>query len=377
MRLPTWRKVYISLNQIEVEAHAITQNYHVLGALHSQAAIAPVLKSNAYGHGLRTVGPIFDELKPPFLVVDSLYEAYELHKRRVKTPILIMGYTNPANWKVKRLPFHVAIFDLETAQALNTHQPGCQVHLFVDTGMGREGVTTADLPEFLEALKKMTNLQVVGLCSHLADADNPNSSKSWQSQIELYKNAYQLVREAGFDPQWRHIGASAATLKMRDPLFNLYRVGLASYGISPLSENDPAHDSSVLRPALRFISTIAQIKEVPKGTPIGYNHTARTHRRTKLGIIPAGYYDGVDRRLSNKGVMKVGDNYCPILGRVSMNTTTIDLTDCPSAVVGDEVEIYSNRSDDKNSILAVAASIDTIPYEVLVHLAESVKRVVI
>lgn len=368
------RKTYRHLNVVTVSSAAVAYNHAALEKLHPNVQICPVLKSNAYGHGLSQVAPIFDSLHPEFLIVDSLYEAYVLYKRKVKTPILIMGYTAPENFTVKHLPFHVAIFDLETARTLNKHQRGCNVHIFIDTGMHREGVCLEELPSFLDALSSMKNLNIVGLCSHFADADNPKDDTFLKKQIEVYKHAYAFLKERGIDPKWRHISASGGTYKVFDPVFTMIRAGIAEYGISPLEKKDKADKRLRLHPALQFETTLAQIKTIHPGEKVGYSctYTAKTSRR--IGLLPAGYYDGVDRRLSNCGYVKIRDTFCPIIGRISMNMTSIDISKVNHPKVGEKVIIYSRNPKDKNSISHAAQTAKTIPYDLLVRIAESVQR---
>ncbi len=369
-----FKKPYRHLNKILVSASALQHNHRALQSAHPEAKICPVLKSNAYGHGFSTVAPVFDTLGAPFLIVDSLYEAYELQKLKVKTPILILGYTHPDNFKVKRLPFHYAVFDLAVAETLNQYQPGCSVHIFVDTGMSREGITLAELPNFLQALKKLTRLKVVGLASHLADADNPTFTDFTQLQLANFKTALTCMLQAGFDPQWRHLCNSPGSFKIIDPICNMVRAGLSSYGLNPLDLADSAHKNLTLRPALKFISTLGQIKQLSKEAKVGYGGTFTTLKNMTVGLVPAGYYDGVDRRLSNNGVFRIRGLTCPIIGRVSMNMTTIDVSSIPNPQVGDEVEIYSDELSAPNNLASAAATAGTIHYELLVHLAESVKR---
>jgi len=333
-----------------------------------------VLKSNAYGHGLKTVAKVFDSLNCPYLTVDSLFEAYELQKAGVKTKILILGYTHPDNFKAKKLPFEYVVYDLELAKTINQHQPGCNIHVFVDTGMCREGVTLSELPTFLKELQQLKQLRITGICSHLANADNPQDQAFTTQQIKNFQQALKLIRELGIEPQWRHVSASGGAFKVKDPTFNMIRAGLAHYGINPLETKDPESKNLQLLPVLRFTSTIVQIKDVQKGDRVGYNGTFTATRPMKIGLLPAGYYEGVDRRLSNQGVIKVGETFCKILGRVSMNMTLIDLSDVPTAKVGDEVTIYSEVNDDLNSVSKAAKDAKTISYELLVHLAESVRR---
>jgi len=368
---------YQNLNKISVSRSALLENHRLIQAFHQEAQICPVLKSNAYGHGLKATALIFDAMKSPFLIVDSLFEAYELYKLKVKTPILIMGYTAPENFKVKKLPFEIVVFDLDLAKILNQYQKNCRIHIFVDTGMNREGIKIDNLPQFLTVIKKLKNLKVVGLCSHFADADNPSSLDFTKQQIENFKKALRIMQKFSIDPKWRHISASGGAFKIRDKTFNMLRVGLAHYGVNPLSDKDSSRQKIALKPALEFSSTLAQIKKISKGDLVGYSCTFKAKSNMTIGLLPAGYYEGVDRGLSNLGLVKIRNAFFPIIGRVSMNMTTIDISKLKNPRIGEKVIIYSSVKKDKNNLSKTATLLKIIPYELLVHLAESVKRVVV
>lgn len=371
------RKEYHSLNQINISRSALATNFQVLSQLQPNSAICPVLKSNAYGHGLSQVGPMFDSFQPAFLVVDSLYEAYELRKLRVKSPILIMGYTDPRNFAVKELGFEYAVYDLEMVRALSRYQRHSRVHLFVDTGMHREGIPLPDLRSFTTEVKKLNNIEIVGVCSHFADADNPKDTSWMKKQMANFLEAINIVETEGVHLHWKHLAASAGTLKLQHPKLNMFRVGLASYGICPLEPTDPFFEQVKLSPALSLHSHIVQIKEIQKGDRVGYNGTFEAKKRMNIALLPLGYYEGVDRRLSNQGWVKVGKEFCPIIGRVSMNMTTIDVTHVEYVYVGQPVTVYSSDASDKNSLAGAALLAKTIPYELITKLAESVKRVIV
>lgn len=371
------RKTYSHLNRVTISKKALIANHQNLQKYHPEASVCPVLKSNAYGHGIREVAPIFDSLGCPFLAVDSLFEAYELYKLKTKTPVLIMGYTDPQNFTLKKLPFDVAVFDLELVKTLNEYQPGCNIHIFVDTGMSREGIKVTDLQSFLTKLKKYKNLNIVGLCSHFADSDNPKSNKFTTAQAEQFKKALKILEMNGIYPKWKHISASAGSFKLIDNTFNMIRAGKAHYGISPLEKSDPYWNKIKLTPVLEFSSTLAQIKMIPKGSLVGYGLTYKAKTNTTLGLLPAGYYEGIDRRLSNKGLVKIRSSFYPIVGRVSMNMTVIDITDLARPKVGEKVIVYSSALSDKNSIKKAAGIIGTIAYELMVHINETVKRFVV
>ena len=364
------RGQYKTLNTVYVSRSAILHNHNALQRIHPEAHICPVLKSNAYGCGLQTVASIVDNLHAPFLIVDSLYEAYELSKIHVKTPVLILGYTSPANLKHKKLPFHFTVYEETLLEGLIRFQSHAPIHLFVDTGMCREGIPLSNLRIFIQRAKTK-GANIVGLASHFADADNSTSDIYWKKQLTKMKEALKIIRSEGIEPTWKHLSASAGALKLHDSEFNIIRAGIASYGLLPLDAN------LNLQPAVRLCSTLVQTKTILKDSLVGYNGTYRTKKDMRIGILSAGYYEGVDRQLSNIGFVRVGEKYCPIIGRVSMNMTTIDLSFVPDAKVGDEVEVYSDDPSAKNSIANAAKLIKTIPYTLLVHFAESVRRTIV
>ncbi len=368
------RRDYQHLNLIKIKRQALIDNYQALSEFAAPAQIAPVLKSNAYGHGLNLTAAVYDQLQPPLMIVDSLYEAYELYKLKISTPILIIGYTDPRNYQIKALPFHFTVFDLETARVLNQAQPGCKIHFFVDTGMNREGVPLADWSTFLDKILKLKNIKIAGLASHLADADNPDSAEFSKKQLKNYQQALKIMRAKGIEPRYRHLAASAGSFQLKElkelQSFNLIRVGLAGYGLNPLEQPLPLK----LKPALNFQTTITQIKKLKINETVSYNRTFRANKVMTIGILTAGYQDGVDRRLSNRGWVKVADQFCRILGRVCMNLTVIDLSSVKKPQVGQKAEIFSDQAAAKNSIVQQAKTAKTIPYVLLTGLDASTKR---
>lgn len=368
------RKSFTPLNLITVSKQRLIDNYVELSKVNPEIKVAPVLKSNAYGHGLGVVGKILDETDAPFICVDSLYEAFQIHsKARAKTPILIMGYIHPKSLAVKKLPFSFAVYDLEHAAVLDKYQPGAKVHIFVDTGMHREGVTIDALPEYLENLKKLKNIQVEGLMTHFAELSKPDSALT-KLQVENFAKAKKQVLEAGFKPRWVHVGGILALAKKGLIDCNLVRVGKAFYGVD---DADSAPYKLKIKPVLEFKTRIVQIKKVKKGETVGYNGTYVAGSDRIIAVLPLGYNDGVDRRLSNKGLFMVGGVECPIVGLISMNITTIDITDVKEPVLDQEAVFISMDPKDKNSIIGQCERGGVLPHEMLIHIAESTKRVVV
>ena len=302
----------------------------------------------------------------PFFCVDSIYEAYELLKIKIKTPILIMGYVQPENLKVKKLTFKYAVSTLDLAEAINKYQPHAGVHIFVDTGMHREGVPISELPEFLKRLPK--NLKIEGLMSHLASADLPNDPLT-KLQVKNFKKALDILKYQKISPEYVHLANSDGLISLL-PKFstNVARVGISLFGIG--------RDDN-LNPILSFKTKIVQIKKIRRGDRVGYGGTFIAKRPMVIGILPAGYYDGVNRRLSNKGWVTVDNIPCRIIGRVSMNITVIDLSKVTKFAIAKDVTIYSGNPRDPNSIENAAKICKTIPYDLLVHLASSTKRIIV
>jgi alanine racemase len=367
-----FKKEYKTLNRIEILKDNLLHNYKYLSSLEKKVKVAPVLKSNGYGHGIVNVANILQTQNPQFFCVDSLYEAYKLLNAKIKIPILITGYTNPQNLKVKKLPFSYSLYTLDLAEVINKYQPQAGVHIFIDTGMKREGVTIEELPNFLESLKQFTNLKIEGVMSHLASTKG-SDDKIFQTQISNFKRCLKILDEYKIKPKWIHIAASGGltnpqTRKIISQVSNLSRAGLALYGLE---------EDKNLKPSLRFVTSITQIKTLKKGEKVGYDGTFTAQKDMLVGILPLGYNDGIDRRLSNLGYVTIEGYFCKILGRVSMNITTIDLTNIKNPKVGQEVLVYSQKKEDKNSIYQASKICNTIPYDLLIHLAESTRRIIV
>lgn len=402
------KKDYQTLNKIEISKSNLINNYKYLSSQNTKLKIAPVLKSNGYGHGIVNVAKIVDPINTPFICVDSLYEAYQLQKAKIKTKILVMGYTNPENFKVKKLPFTFSVCDIETAKILNKFQPNCSVHIFVDTGMHREGISLEQLPNSLNEIKALTNIKIKGLMSHLASSES-KTDPIFISQIYQFKKAKEICKKAKIYPKWFHIAATGSiinptTLPIVASVSNLARAGLALYGFSshqPLRHSEESSTKNLsrmrgisnklrdpslivqddttrqLKPVLTLTTKIIQIKRIKKGESVGYDGTYTAKADMTTAILPIGYYDGIDRRLSSRGYMTINGAPCKILGRVSMNITTINISEIPDPQIGTEVVVFSNNPNDLNSIQNTAKLCNTIPYDILISLAPSTKRVIV
>ncbi len=368
------RHEYETLNTIEISSSNLRRNYQYLKNIKKGVTIAPVLKSNAYGHGIGNVAKILKNFNPPFFCVDSLYEAHQLIKVGIKSQILVMGYVHPSQITRMQPWISWGVWDIDYIKILLKHQKNINIHLFVDTGMNREGIKINKLDPFIQKLKKIKGVNIEGLMSHLAMADKPHHPLTI-NQLKNFDTAQTILESNGIVPKWIHIAASAGLLNSRQlvphKIGNLARVGLALYGIDPRGKHTPLKNTMELK------TTLVQTKQIEKNEKVGYDFTYRAKKNTTMGILPLGYNDGIDRRLSNTGYVSIKGYMCGIVGRVSMNITTIDLSNVPNAKVSDEVIVYSSNKSVKNSWERSAKFIDTIPYELLVHLHTSIRRVII
>ncbi len=369
---------YQTLNLIKISSRTIIRNWTYFQKLNPQARVAPVLKSNAYGHGLRLIGRLVDrKLKPPFIIVDSLYEAWELRKAKVKAPLLLVGYTMPVNFRmIRKLDFHLPIFDETTAEVIARYQPRVKLHVKIDSGMGRLGLRLDRVTDFIKVLKKYhLEKQIVGIYSHLACADS--NKEFTRKQILTFKKAIHLFEQAGFSFVWKHIAATAGATFIQDPEFNLIRLGLGLYGYLPGKLANDQNLKQALRPALELSTRIIQVKEISRGDIVGYDGKFCAKRKMVIGILPVGYYDGLNRRLSDQRTVLVGQRHCPIIGKVCMNISMIDLSGVKKPLLNQEVIVISGKREDTNNLVALARLAKITPYELLTGLSETTKRVLI
>jgi alanine racemase len=364
------------LLKIEIDSKALGHNIGRFEALFPRHHFAVVLKSNAYGHGLKEVGRFLGKRKEvDCLVVDSLIEAKTLRDAGVKKPVMILGYVPksslPSLKKIGNIIFVINSKEQAdtVSSVINFKLP---VHIKVDTGMNRQGISISELPEVLRILSSNKHIQIQGMLSHLADADGPGGSDT-QQQIRQWKNALALYRRmVGHGRGIFHFAATAGTRYTSSAENNLIRVGLGIYGF------DNTQDKRLgVKPVLSFWAKIANIKEIKVGEKVGYNFTYTASKNMRIAIIPCGYYEGIPRHLSNKGCFYYKGVPLPILGRISMNLAVVDISDVKEPIhLEDEVEVYSSNPDKLNSVENVAKLCDTIPYEILVRLAPTIKRII-
>jgi len=356
---------------VHIDKAALLHNLREYRQAYPELEFAPVLKSNAYGHSLVSVARVLDSQKLAFLIVDSYYEARLLRDNNIKSPILIIGYVEPQIMLKSRLSkISFCITSLEQLRSLSHSKNRLNLHLKIDTGMHRQGIMRSELDEAIKIIKQNPNLKLQGIASHLADADNSKSS-SVKKQLKNWEQVQESLTQAFSNITYTHISATAGVLHTKSQsTHNLARLGLGLYGIS-IIDNPKVN----LRPALSMQTIISGVKSIKKGDSVGYNNTFTAPRDVLIATIPAGYAEGVDRRLSNIGQVEVNGILCPIVGRVSMNITTIDVSNVSQVKLGDSVTIISNDNSSPISVNSIAKICNTIPYEILVHIPAHLRRV--
>jgi len=365
---------YEALNTIEINSKTLSANYNFLVSLQPSAEIYPVLKSNAYGHGLKEVCQILNRTKAKTVVVDSFPEAQIVYKN-FKGQVLILSEMPLAVYKYcKPGRTEFGVYNLATIKYLAENLPGVKIHLFFNSGMNREGI--ADIEKFLETAGKwLKKLEVVGFCSHLASREVDSSLNNFQE--EKFFSALEILKNHGFNPPQVHLGNSAGIFTLADSRLTVFRAGLAFYGYNVFRPEHPAFGQAEnLKPALRFLSTIKGKQNLEAGETVSYNETYRADKNTAIALVPVGYYEGLDRRLSNQAEFKVLASQpfmAKIAGRVCMNLVCLDCGQNEFGV-GDQVELFSVKPTDLNSLRNLANISQTIIYELLARLAANIHR---
>lgn len=373
--LKQFEKEFATHNRIEVSKSAILHNLQLFRTL-SDKPVIPILKGNAYGHGITIVATALKAARVPYIAVDGYFEALRI--REVSSqPVLVMGAILSENFsKMKYDNFTFVVQDEATVRALGKTGKHIKIHIECNTGMNRYGAKQEELITVLNTIKQCRNLELEGVMSHLADSDGDNPA-TVDIAVEQFDACVERVRNEGFNPTFLHVAQSAGSLKAQSKYATAMRLGIGLYGINPFPKNHSLHAKlKDLRPALKLTSTITKVIELEKGDKVSYNYTYTAPKLMKIGILPLGYYEGVNRALSNKGTVKIGDSFAPIVGRVCMNHTIISL-DAIAANVGDTVTIYSNNPHDSNAIDAIADTFSLFNYNLLTALSSDVRRVLV
>lgn len=365
---PTW---------VEIDLEAIAHNVRRLCALiGSDVALMVIVKADGYGHGAIKTARTALNNGASWLGVACLSEALALRRVGIEAPILALGYTPP--WQAREMveqQIDATVFSLENAQALSRAalelgRTAC-VHVKVDTGMGRLGLAPAEALPFVAALQRLPGIAVRGIFTHFATADSADRQYC-NCQLQQFRQALEELERAGLRPPLAHAANSAATISLPEARLDMVRVGIALYGLNPSAEVPCPPD---LYPALAFKTQVAQVKACPAGSCISYGCTYRTPYDARIAVIPVGYADGFRRAPQHWGEVLVRGRRAPVVGRVCMDQTMIDVTNIPAVRQGDEVVLIGAQGHERITVDEVAARLGTINYEVVSEILARVPRV--
>lgn len=354
-----------------------------------------VVKSNAYGHGIVECSKAAIEAEADWLGVVRIEEALELRKNNINIPILILGpvekdsLNNLANNNIS-----VSMFSLDFAKILGEmkFEKTLKVHLKIETGLNRLGLSPivggklniSEIENAVIALKSNPQIEIEGIYSHTAAVEED----PWHTygQPELLIDTIKELENRGFQFNLKHIAASAGAILLPQARLDMVRCGIAIYGLWPSKEDKKVYErinnsnKNLLMPVLTYKTKIMQIKEIEKGSSIGYGRTYYARHPMTIGILPIGYFEGIDRGLSNpggRGEVLVNGQRCPIVGRIAMNMSTIDLSKVEShkLKVGAEVTIIGKQGDEEIAVDEIAAKLGTINYEIVSRIPAHIPRI--
>ena len=374
------------LTWCEVNTQYLEDNIRALRRhLNAQTMLAPAVKSNAYGHDLLIAARAFLKGGADWLCVHTIAEAKQLRKAGIDCPIYCFGPSLVQDLELAaHLRLHLVLYQkshLDRLSHLASHKPdlikGLKVHLKIETGNHRQGLTLEQALEFTEVLKINHQQCLSGVSSHFANIEDTVNQGYAELQMSRLLEAGQAIESLWGQPLIKHIANSAATLLWPNRALDLARVGISAYGLWPskLIETLIADQlKPKLKPSLNWRARIVQVKDVPRGEPIGYGCTYITSRITRLAVIPIGYYEGYDRGLSNRGEVLIRGQRAKILGRVCMNICMVDVTDIIACDVGDIATLLGESGSHCITADELGAWIDTINYEIVARIAGHIPR---
>jgi alanine racemase len=374
----------------EIDLNAYAHNIRELKRItQPPARLMAVVKANGYGHGAVEVAREALQHGAQYLGVARINEALPLRQAGIEAPILIFGYS-PPDLAPLLIDYELTqtVYSLSTASALSEQATRkgkkINIHLKMDSGMGRLGlllvpangnpddIATQNSVREIEAISRLRGLTVEGIFTHFATADSADKSYA-DLQLDRFMHLLNCLQKEGLEPPVRHTANSGALIDMPDSHLDMVRPGIATYGLHPSDEvNKRIVD---LKPVMTLKSRIIHLKRVPPGFNISYGITFQTKNHTTIATVPVGYADGFNRLLSSRGHMLVNGQRVPIVGRVCMDLTMLDVGGIPEVALEDEVVVFGEQGNEAVTADEIASSLDTINYEVVSTITGRVPRV--
>ena len=384
-----------SLVWVELEAGAPDHNLRELGKCAGPGVkMCAVVKSNAYGHGLREMVRLLPSAQ--WLGVNSLEEGVLIRELGETRPVLVLGHVPLADLgEAVARDLDLTVYNLESLAALarlaaagGRQPPGAgprrpiRVHLKIETGTGRQGILPGEIPSFARELQSLAGVELAGVCTHYANIEDTLNHEYAESQLESFRRALADLAAQGLKPAVVHTACTAAGILFPETHYGLLRVGIGVYGLWPSREtylsalmgHRPVPD---LRPVLSWKTRIVQLKVLPEGSFVGYGCTFKTTRATRIAVLPVGYADGYDRALGNTAHVLVHGKRAAVIGRVCMNLTMVDVTDIPQTALEDEVVLLGASGEERISAETMATWAGTINYEIVSRISPLLERRVV
>lgn len=360
-----------------IDMEALKTNYFRLrDRLQGGTAVLAVVKANAYGHGDVEIAHVLEGLGCELLGVAIPEEGARLREAGINKPIIVLGglFPNQAE-DIIDLGLTPIVFDERTASLLNSaaSKRGVvqEIHVKIDTGMGRLGLRPEEAGPFFSKLKELSNLKLSGLHSHFAESEREDKRFS-EEQAASFESSVSLIRQMGFDPKYVGISNSAAIIDGLASRFNMARPGLMLYGSYP---DERLRSRIDLKPVLRLTTRVLHLKSIKAGESVSYGRRFVAKKESMIATLPIGYADGLPRALGNSGELLIRGKRAPIAGTVCMDLIMADVTDIPGVQNGDEVVIIGTQGDQSITAEEVAARAGTISYEIFCRISQRVPRI--
>lgn len=370
------------LTWAEISKTALTHNAKQFKKVLGKTKFMAVVKSNAYGHGSFAVSKTIEPLVDYFGTANGT-EALALREFGIKKPILVLNYYDLD--QVKSLAsqnISLVVYDLKQAQAISSWakklKKKVKVHVKVGTGLSRLGVLARDAVSFIKKIRQLPNIEIEGLFSHFAASEDDPAFT--MIQLGHFRKIIEELEDNSIFIPIKHIACTASALTFPESHFDMVRIGIGTYGLQSYksihSQVIKANPGFQLKLALTWKARILAVKDLALGAFVGYGRTYRTTRKTKLAILPVGYYEGYDRGLSNLAEVLIGGKRCKVRGRVYMNLLSVDVTDVKNVKAGDEAVLLGSQGKETITADELALIASTINYEIVTRINPIIPRII-
>ncbi|MBI4457635.1 alanine racemase [Candidatus Uhrbacteria bacterium] len=368
---------------VEISRGALGENFETLRRIVGRKSlIMAAVKANAYGHGFEAVVPVLQR-RVDWFAVDSVPEADIVARLAPAMPVLVLGYaTDEELARAVKKGYRLTLYNAAAAKRLlrlGTPSRPARVHLKLETGTSRQGIFISDLAAFVKPLIGKRQIRIEGASTHFANVEDTADLSYARLQLRRFEQGMAILRRLGVEPPLPHAAASGAAMILPEARFGMVRTGIALYGLWPSAtiRQDVEKLGHRLRPVLAWKCRVAQVKRLPKRTPVSYGLTERLRRDSLIAVLPVGYWDGLPRALSSVGEVLVRGHRAKIIGRICMNMCMIDVTDAGQVEAGDEVVLIGRQGSEEMSADEFAAKHGTIHYEAVTRINPTIPRIAV